>query len=69
MKQSLKDTTVQAGELVVVLGDRMPEKTRAMVRGYAQLYQKGKLARLAFIIKYRIFKYGSMRKLAQILWS
>jgi glycosyltransferase involved in cell wall biosynthesis len=69
MKQSLKDTTVQAGELAVVLGDRMPKKTRTMVNGYAQLYQKGKLARLAFIIKYRIFKYGAMRKLAQILWS
>jgi len=69
MKKSLRDTTVQAGEMVAVFGNSMSEKDRNMVKGYAQLYQRRKLMRLAFIIKHRIFKFGVMRKLAQILWS
>lgn len=67
IKKSLCDTTVQAGELFAVFGDRMSEKDRAIVKGYSQLYQKSKLTRLAFIIKNRIFKYGAARKFAQIL--
>ncbi len=67
IKQSLYDTTIQAGELFAVFGDRMSEKDRAIVKGYSQIYQKSKLTRLAFIIKNRIFKYGAARKLAQIL--
>lgn len=69
IRQGLRDTTVQAGELLDVLGTRMSEKDREMVKGYAQLYRQGKFARLYFMIKNSIFKYGLLRKIAQIIWG
>lgn len=69
IRQALCDTTVQVGELYDIFGSRMSEKNRDMIKGYARLYQQGKLARLSFMIKHAIFKYGLSRKIAQMIWG
>ena len=69
LRESLRRTVKQAERFSEIYGDRLCEKNRALVNGYSHLYQNGKLARLLFLYKNKIFKYGLMRKIAQMIWG
>ena len=69
LKKSIMKTTQQAQLLFENFGERLSPDTQRLVKGYAELYTKGKLRRLVFMFRHRTLKYGLMRKLAQIIWG
>lgn len=66
-RQSILDTQRQAGALAHTLGDRLGKEQRNLLTGYANLHARGKLGRLRFVARNRIWLLGWRRKLAEIM--
>ena len=67
MKQSLIDTTMQAGKIVEMYKDILDEEKFALIHQYAKLWKKNKLQRVCFYIKNRVLKKGLPRKICQLI--
>ena len=66
-RQSILDTQRQAGALAHTLGDRLSKEQRNLLTGYANLHAQGKLGRLRFVARNRIWLLGWRRKLVEIM--
>ena len=69
IRRSIIKTTLQAKRFVEAYGNRLSADQRCMIKGYADLYERGKLGRLWFMLRQGILKYGFMRKAAQMIWG
>ena len=69
IRQTIKNTTYQAAAFVKTYGGLLKPKDRELAVGFADLYERRKCARLVFMIKYRVLKYGFLRKIAQLVWG
>lgn len=69
LRETLRATAKQATRFEEVYGDRMPVQQRNLIKEYSMIYSKRKLARIWCIYKNRIFKYGLVRKIAQMIWG
>lgn len=63
------DTTIQAKEFLAVYGDCLNVEDRKMLDDYSHLYDYGKVKRIRIYNKYKIKKYGLVRRLGQYIWG
>ncbi|HOP11093.1 MAG TPA: glycosyltransferase family 2 protein [Oscillospiraceae bacterium] len=66
-RQALIDTMIQAGQLLKLPNLQLDEREKNMLRDYANGAQTGKLRRIYITFKYRIWKSGLIRKVAQVV--
>jgi glycosyltransferase involved in cell wall biosynthesis len=66
---SIKRTTRQATQFLASYRDELNADDLRLVEGYAGLYKRGKLGRICFMSRNRVLKYGTMRKIAQMIWG
>lgn len=69
MRKAMQDASIQSGEFLCVYGDRLKEDQRELLNYHSNLYKYGKIKRLMIMCKYRLWKYGLLKKVAQVIWS
>lgn len=67
MKQSLIDTTMQASEIAKLYQDIFDNEKYEFIHQYGTLWEKNKVQRIYFYLKYRVLKKGLPRKLCQLI--
>lgn len=67
MKQSLIDTTIQAGKIAELYQDILSEETYQFIHQYATLWERNKIRRIFFYLKHRVLKKGLPRKVCQMI--
>lgn len=67
MKQSLIDTTIQAAEIAKLYRDILDEEKYEFIHQYGMLWERNKLQRIYFYLKYRVLKKGLPRKVCQLI--
>lgn len=67
-KESVRATRVQAGVLAAHADKLLPPERKKLIEGYAGVNEKRYLQRLAFHLKYHIWKKGLLRKAAMIVF-
>ena len=65
--ETLIGTVHQAQALLRAFGSRMPEEKRRVVEVYSALNRMTKIERIACLTKYGFWKYGTARKIDQLL--
>ena len=69
IRRSIEVATAQAAVFLSTYQDMLTPKDRRFMQGFSALYQKNKCKRFAFMNKYKAYKYGALRKIAQIIWG
>lgn len=69
IRSSIITTTQQANQFLVSYADKIPAEYKKLLKNYANLYNNNKIFRIVYMFKCKVFKYGIMRKIAQILWG
>ena len=67
MRQSLVDTTVQAKKIAELYQDILEEEKYKFIHQYGTLWEKKKLQRICFYLKYKVLKKGLPRKVCQLI--
>jgi glycosyltransferase involved in cell wall biosynthesis len=67
MKKRIKDTYWQAGEFYRTYGSELSEYDAQMVRAYSECLKINKWARIRVLFRFRLFKYGFVRKIGQLI--
>jgi len=67
MRQSLIDTTMQAGELAELYQDILDAEKYQLLFQYSTIWGKSKFQRICFYMKYKIFKKGLPRQMCQLI--
>jgi len=67
MKQSLIDTTVQAGRIAETYKSILNKKDYQLIKQYSQIWEKSKIQRLHFYLKHKVLKKGVPRKVCQLI--
>lgn len=67
MKQSLVDTTMQASQIIETYKNILDAEKCHLMSQYAKLWEKNKIQRIYFYIKYKVFKKGMPRKVCQLI--
>ena len=67
MRQSLVDTTVQAGEIVKLYQDILEEEKYQLLYQYSTIWEKSKIQRICFYLKHKVLKKGLPRQVCQLI--
>lgn len=67
MKKSLVDTTIQAEKLAETYQNVLGEEKYQFIHQYGTLWEKNKIQRIQFYLKYKVFKKGLPRKVCQLI--
>ena len=67
MRQSLVDTTVQAGEIVKLYQDILEEEKYQLLYQYSTIWEKSKVQRICFYLKHKVLKKGLPRQVCQLI--
>ena len=67
VKETINSTYRQAESFLSVYKENMPQKSQELIAAYASMPNKKKLKKLQILCKYRIWKNGFIRKVAQVL--
>lgn len=67
MKQSLIDTCIQAAEIAAMYQDVLKEDHYTLIHQYGMLWEKNKIQRICFYLKYKVMKKGLPRKICQLI--
>lgn len=67
MKQSLIDTTLQAGQIVHTYDDVLHNDDYQLIDAYSHLWEKGKIRRIQFYLKHKVLKKGLPRIFCQLI--
>lgn len=67
MKQSLVDTTMQAGKIAETYQDILDEEKYQFIHQYGTLWEKNKIQRIQFYLKRKVLKKGLPRKICQLI--
>lgn len=67
MKQSLIDTTKQAGQIAETYKGMLGEEQYRLVYQYSKIWEKNKIHRVCFYLKHRVLKKGFPRKVCQLI--
>ena len=69
VRKPLEDTAHQAGILLQAYPKVFSAHQQTMLSEFSTLYQKNKVTRIRFYCKYRMWKAGLHRKIAQLIWG
>ena len=69
VRKPLEDTAHQAGILLQAYPKVFSAHQQTMLLEFSTLYQKNKVTRIRFYCKYRMWKAGLHRKIAQLIWG
>lgn len=67
-KKVVQDTYLQAKAFAKLHQDKLDETKLKIVQNYASMPEKSKAKRITTLFKYRLWKYGLVRKIGQILY-
>lgn len=67
IRKSLVDTTKQAGQIATVYRENFDEEMYQFTAKYSQIFEKGKLYRMCFYIRNKIWKKGLPRQVWQLI--
>ena len=67
IKKSLEDTTRQAGRIATVYQEQFDEERYQFTVKYSKIFEKGKLYRMCFYIRNKIWKKGLPRQVWQLI--
>lgn len=68
VKKSIKDTYLQAGDVLNHLGNYLDENTYIIVKLYSQMTKLNKFKKIQMLIKYKLLKNSKVRVLGQIIF-
>ncbi len=69
IRGSMIATGAQAGTFAACYADMLSPEQTALLRDFADSFQKGKLFRISVYFKYHLWKNGLHRKLGQLIWG
>ena len=69
VRKPLEDTAHQAGILLGAYPKVFSANQQQMLSEFSTLYQRNKIYRIRFYCKYRMWKAGLHRKIAQLIWG
>lgn len=67
MRQSLVNTSVQAGEITKLYQDILDEEKYQLLYQYSTIWEKSKLRRICFYLKHKVLKKGLPRQVCQLI--
>lgn len=68
VKKSIKDTYLQAGDILNYLGNYLDENNYTIVKLYSQATKLNKFKKILMLIKYKLLKNSKVRVLSQIIF-
>lgn len=68
IKKSIKDTYLQAGDVLNHLGNYLDENNYIIVKVYSQITKLNKFKKILMLIKYKLLKNSKVRVLGQIIF-
>ena len=69
LKLSIKDTYNQAKSFLEIYQKKLDKKNFELITQYIKIKDNNKFNKIKILFKYKFFKYGTLRKLGQILFS
>ena len=69
VRKPLEETARQAGILLDTYPKAFSADQQQMLSAFSTLYQKNKFSRIWFYFRYRMWKAGLHRKIAQLIWG
>ncbi len=69
VKKALRDTSAQAEAFFAIYGDRLDREQKEMVKAFAELPGKSKLARLRTYSRFGFWKKDPGRRIGQLIWG